>query len=289
MKRIGLVILLLLPSCGGSNQEERLSAAFIPPAAQQGQLVSAEQTLPAAMRMIIRTAMLSLVVDNPAQSLPRIVAFVESQGGYSAETKQWRENGQLRASATLRIPADKLSTALNEIRKEAIRVSSESVTGQDVSEEFKDLGAQLNNLRAAESELRTLLTTVRERTQKAAEVLEVYKEMARVRGEVERIQGRMDFLKQMTAMSTIQMELIPDVLSDPFIEAGWRPAAVAITAARSLAAGLKGLGTILIWLVVFVLPMVAVLAAMAFVVRTLLRPIQKWRADHRQSPPQAPA
>lgn len=124
--------------------------------------------------MVIRTANLTLIVDNAGDSLSRIVEIVERQGGYVAETRQCRENDRLRSRATLRVPAERMDDALSEIRKQAIRVNDETISGQDVSEEYVDLGAQLTNLRATEAELRQLLTTVRERTQKAADVLDVH-------------------------------------------------------------------------------------------------------------------
>src|SRR5262245_1549514 len=146
-----LAFLLLLVSCSGSPRQQTVS----PPQMAVTQAVSERpaQVVPSAMRMVIRTANISLVVENAASSLTRVVAIVEGRGGYVAETKQWLEDGQLRASATLRIPADRLNSALDEIRKEAIRVGNEGITGQDVSEEYADLGAQLTNLHATEAEL----------------------------------------------------------------------------------------------------------------------------------------
>src|SRR5262249_2111638 len=240
-------VFLLLSGCASSER----SVATVQPSAKESAGAPAAQTIPSAVRMVIRTANVSLVVENAAASLTRVVAVVERRHGYVAETKQWLEDSQVRASATLRIPADQLAPALDEIRKEAIRVSNEGITGQDVSEEYADLDAQLTNMRAAEAELRQLLGTVRERTQKASEVLDVYKELSRIRGDIDRLQGRVNYLKQMTAMSTINVELIPDQLSQPLLESNWRPLAVAKDAGRSLVSTLKWLGTVLIWLIVF--------------------------------------
>lgn len=137
-------------------------------------------------------------------------------------------------------------------------------------------------------ELRQLLGTVRERTQKASEVLEVYDKLTKVRGDIDRIQGRLNFLKQMTALSTINLELIPDLLSKPIIEPGWRPLAIARTAARALVASLKGLATILIRLLVFVVPLALALAALILLGRSLWKPFRRWRKAHGQTPPQKP-
>jgi hypothetical protein len=227
--------------------------------------------------MIVRTATLSLVVGDAADSLQAAIAVVERYGGYVGETRQWRENGQVRTAATLRIPAEKLFEALPEIRKGAIRVESESVTGQDVSEEFSDLSAQLTNLQATEVELRQLLSTVRQRTQKASDILEVYDKLANIRGDIDRIQGKMTFLKQQTAMSTIKLELIPDALSRPIAEPGWRPLAIAKTAARELVNALKGLASLVIWICVFLLPIALILATVALSVRLVWRRIRGWR------------
>ena len=246
---------------------------------------AAPQVVPAAVRMVIRTANMILVVDNAAEYLLKVVAIVEGQGGYVADTRQWREDGQLRATATLRIPAGNLTPALQAIRKDAVRVSEESVSGQDVSEEYVDLGAQLTNLRATESELRQLLTSVRERTQKASEVLEVYKELSRIRGDIDRLQGRVDFFKQMTAMSTINVELVPDNLSEPIVEPGWRPVAVAKAAARSFVAVIKGLGAVLIWVIVFALPLALVFGLFVFLGKKLWKPVNQWRRRRVPQPP----
>lgn len=296
-KVTALVLVVALAGCASSERsqdtasfggeagvEEKLAAPEAPPPPGVGGQNATP--VPAAARMVIRTATLSLVVENAAATLKRAVAIVESQGGYVAETHEWQDFGQTRASATLRIPAEKLNAALEDIRKDAIRVQSDAITGRDVSEEYADLGAQLTNLRATETELRQLLTTVRERTQKASEVLEVYNELSRVRGEIERLQGRMDYLKQMTAMSTIVLDLIPDKLSQPIVEPGWRPMAIAKTAARTLVESLKVIGSALIYLIVLFLPLAIVFGIVLFIAFRLWRFV---RPKKRMPPPLAGA
>jgi hypothetical protein len=85
--------------------------------------------------MIVRTRDVeSLVVDDAADSLRAAIAVVERYGGYVGETKQWRDNGRVRRRPRSASRPRKLFEALPEIRKGAIRVESESVTGEDVSE-----------------------------------------------------------------------------------------------------------------------------------------------------------
>jgi hypothetical protein len=90
----------------------------------------------------------------------------------------------------------------------------------------------------------------------------------------------------MTAMSTINLELYPDQLSQPLANVGWRPGAVARSAAQSLVGSLKWIGSAMIWLVVFALPLLLIFLAMALLARWSWKPLQRWRIA--QQPPTQP-
>jgi Flp pilus assembly protein TadB len=210
--------------------------------------------------MIIRTAEVSMVVTDAAPALKSITELVAAAGGYVADSKTWRENEQLRARVSTRIPAEQLDATLEAIKTLAVRVERENVGGKDVTEEFSDLNAQLVNLEATEKELRELLTEVRQKTQKAEDVLQVYQELTKVRGEIERIKGRMQFLSNQTALATATFDLIPDALAKPVVEPGWRPLETLRDAGRALVNALKGLVDLAIWLIVYLLPLLIVIA-----------------------------
>lgn len=233
------------------------------PAAMDGAIAPAANVAEApadAERMIIRTAELSMIVSDTEPMLKAITTLVVSAGGYVADAKTWRENEQLRARVTVRIPAEKLDSTLEAIKKLAVRIERESVGGKDVTEEFSDLNAQLVNLEATEKELRELLTEVRQKTQKAEDVLQVYQELTKVRGEIERLKGRMQYLSNQTALATATLDLIPDVLAKPVVEPGWRPLETLRNAGRALVNTLKGLVDVVIWLAVYLLPLLIVIA-----------------------------
>ncbi len=201
-----------------------------------------------------------MVVADTEPTLKSITALVASAGGYVADSKAWRENDQLRARVSVRIPAEKLDNTLEAIKKLAVRVERENIGGKDVTEEYSDLNAQLVNLEATENELRELLTEVRQKTQKAEDILQVYQELTKVRGEIERAKGRMQFLSNQTALATANLDLIPDVLAKPVVEPGWRPLETLRNAGRALVNALKGLVDVAIWLAVYLLPLLIVIA-----------------------------
>lgn len=226
-------------------------------------------------RMIIRTANLNLVVTDAAAAQQAIIDMVNGMGGYVADSGAWREGEQLRGRMTVRVPAERLDALLAGMRELAVRVQQETISGQDVTEEFTDLTAQLTNLEATEKELRELLTEVRQKTQKAEDVLAIYRELTTIRGEIERVKGRMQYLSSMTALATVSVELIPDVLAKPVIEPGWRPLETLKNAGRALVNAMKGLVDGLIWLVIYIVPLLIVIAipivAVVLLVRRLAR------------------
>ena len=278
LNRVFLVSLIVIAACKAERRADNIplfsTSAQPPVQAQRVGGVPAPPPEPVT-RMIIRNANIALVVGDAAQALNRITSVVESKGGYIADTRQWKDREQVRAAMTLRVPAAQLTSILSAIRGMAVRVESENISAQDVSQEFTDLASQLRNLQSAEIELRELLKTVRVRTQKASEVMEVYSEISRVRGEIEKLQGRMQYLSQMTALSTITIELIPDVLAAPVVEPGWQPVATVKSASRALLNGLRGVADVLIWMVIYCLPFAMIFSAIAILVRATWRRVRR--------------
>jgi uncharacterized protein DUF4349 len=274
---IPVLIILALFAC--KNEERAFSVAKDAPAradelqrtslqvsagAQAQQEQPQSPALQQQVRMIIRTANVSMIVDDTAGSIEKITAAAESVGGYVSDSKVWRDGEQLRGTITLRIPADRLSAALGVIRKLAVRIQSESLGSQEVTQEFVDLQSQLRNLEAAETELRQLMTTIRQNSKKASEVLEMYQQLSTIRSQIEQIKGRMRYLSQMTALATVQIDLVPNAVAKPVVEAGWQPLAIVKNAARSLVGALQSMASIAIWLVIYIVPVLLIFGGIVF-------------------------
>lgn len=216
---------------------------------------------PPPQRMIIRTANVSVIVGDTARSVERITAAAESAGGYVSDSKIWRDGELLRATISLRIPADKLTATLATVRSLAIRVQSESISSDEVTQEYIDLESQLRNLEATETELRELMKVMRERSKKASEVLELHQQMMNIRAQIEHTRGRMRYLSQMTALATVNVDLIPDAIAQPVVQPGWQPVVVMKDAARALVDVLQGVASVAIWFLIYLLPMLLLIAA----------------------------
>lgn len=211
-------------------------------------------------RMIVRTAELALVVQQTEDAVEQIKAIVGALGGYVADTRLWRDEDQLRGTITVRVPSESVDDALSQFKTLAVKVERESGSSRDVTEEYTDLDAQLRNLEATEQELLELLKTVRERTGKADDILAVHRELTNIRGQIEVLKGRMQYLERTAAMAAVTIELIPDVLARPIASSGWRPSETVSQAFRSLVNTLRFAADAAIWIVLYVLPVIAILS-----------------------------
>jgi glycine cleavage system regulatory protein len=237
--------------------------------------------------MIARTAQIRAVVSDPVATVQALTALVEVKGGFISDSRQWRSGEQMLASLTIRVPVRDLSATLDSIRHRAIRVEHESTSGEDVTERYADLRAQLTNLRATETELRALLVTVRQRTQKAADILEVFNQLTSIRQQIDRTQSRITTLEQLTDLATITVELVPDALAQPLTAGRWRPLTVVRAAFRTLLSTLRGLLEAVIWLLIYFVPVVLVLAVPAFGVFIGIRAVRKRMRPRKGAVPDA--
>ncbi|MEO8572992.1 MAG: DUF4349 domain-containing protein [Pyrinomonadaceae bacterium] len=158
-------------------------------------------------RKIIRNAELNLEAEDPEEAQRRITMIAEVKGGFVVESQQ--SSSDIKAtsrdtvSMTIRVPSDRFSETLDEIRGTGTRVVIETIKGQDVTEEFIDIEAQLKAKRALEEQFMAIM----KRANSVEDALDVQRQLADVRGEVERIEGRKRFLENQSSLSTIKVRL----------------------------------------------------------------------------------
>ena len=93
----------------------------------------------------------------------------------------------------------------------------------------------------------------------------------------------MRYVANQSDLSTITIELMPDVLYQPISVAGWQPQGVAKEAVQALVVALQGLVNLLIWLVIFILPLMVIFLLPVVVVAFVIR----WWWKQRQAKKQA--
>lgn len=227
----------------------------------------------AVERLIIRNASLDLVVPNTGAALDEINGLVDELDGYIVESNVHKYQEGLQAHVRLRVPAESLDDALERIRDLATEVRSESISGQDVTEEYVDLQSRLRYLEATEERLLEFLGEA-EDTEAA---LAVYEQLQRIQADIEHAKGRTQYLEQSAAMATVTLNITPDELAQPIQVGGWHPEGTLRDAFQSLVRMLQFLVDAAIVIVVLIIPVLAIIAAPFVGLFFLVRAIVRWR------------
>ena len=70
----------------------------------------------------------------------------------------------------------------------------------------------------------------------------------------------MRYLENVSALATLTINITPEEIEEPVVEPGWDPLRQARDALRSLVNALQALTDVLIWVVLFLLPLALVLS-----------------------------
>jgi hypothetical protein len=225
-------------------------------------------------RLIIRNADLAIVVDDAETAIDTIAKLVSRAQGWVVNSSIWESNDIKRGSITVRIPADGLDAFLEEIHRLANQVTNESVSGEDVTEEYVDLDARLRNLEATAARVRSFLDEAKD----VDDALAVNAELSRLEQQIEQISGRMQFLEQSARFSQVSIEVTPDALAQPVAIGGWHPQGTARTAVQALVNALQSIADVVIFAGLYLVPIGAIIGVpFFFSVRFLVRR-QKRRA-----------
>jgi len=154
--------------------------------------------------LIVRNAKLAITAKDFDAVRPAVERILRDVGGFIAQIHVADGQASRRAlRATLRVPAARLDAALVALRQLG-HVADESQTGDDVTEQVRDVGARLVNARNTESRLNDVL---RKRTGDVGDVLAVEREIARVRAEIERLDAERANLEGRVAYAAVVLEV----------------------------------------------------------------------------------
>lgn len=248
----------------------RPSESGIAPAATAAPTMAAEPTgnsglaalvPPAADRMVIKDATLTLEVTSLATSVSTISQLAADQGGYVLESSTSGFDASQTASLRLAVPADKFEATLERLRQLSSRVVSEQASGQDVSADYVDLQTRLTNLEATSARVREFLAEAKT----VEESLKVNGELSRLEGEIAQIKGQMKYYEGRAAFSTIGIALTQvSAAPTPEPTAAWDPSK-ALTRATDNAGRLsQGLYDAFVYVVIGFAPLWAPGLALVF-------------------------
>ncbi len=164
---------------------------------------SAEASEPVHDRKLIRKGDVTLKVEDIKTAIKDIKRIADDMDGVVFETNIHTWSDSESGYAVIKVPAESFDKAMDALRKIAIKVLSENVSTEDVTEKYIDFEARLNNMKAEEASL----LKVMKKAVRVEDIISVNKELSRVRGEIDSLQGKLNYLKSQIVMSTITVQL----------------------------------------------------------------------------------
>jgi len=292
-----VIIVLLLSACAAPQATVQAPAAAPPMEGSSRQVAvdssgagnfSAESESPAPQveRIVIKNASLTLVVQDPSKSMSTISQLADEMDGYVVSANMYMQDLDSgaqapRASITIRVPAEELNAALERIKGESDQDPiSESISSQDVTSDYVDLQSRLRNLENTEAQLTEIMGSAT----KTEDVLNVYNQLVNVREQIEVVKGRIKYYEESAALSAISVDLLADEAYQPLTIGGWQPQGVAKSAVQALINTLKFLANAVIWIVIFVAPVILVLYLIFFLpISLVLRAWRRRRAKRKEA------
>lgn len=235
-----------------------------------------------ANRRVIRTAELTLEVEDTAAARSEILAVADRAGGFAATSDLQRDrDGVIRGTITLRVPSPALNEVVDELEAIGDAVPMSRIDERDVTMESADLQARIDNLRAYEVELVALLGDVREQSSRPEDLLTIFERVRSVREEIEVLEGRLATLDDQVAMSTVRVTFNPIAEVASIGGVSWAPGETVREALAATGRALAAIADAAIWVALTAVP---VLLVVLIVPALLLVGLLRWLRHRRDDP-----
>lgn len=198
-------------------------------------------------RRIVKTAELGIEVEDVREGAAEAQQIAARFDGSVLSSRIEGNDDSVIADLVLTVPSQEFEGALNELRDLGKKVTTDTVRGEDVTEEFVDLESRERNLVAAEQSLLGLY----ERADNVGDALSIERELTNIRGQIEQVQGRIQYLDQRATTSQISLNVQPVPAPPPPRPPEWSPARVVAQSWDASLDVLQSIATAIISAVVF--------------------------------------
>jgi len=146
-------------------------------------------------RTVIYNASLTIAVENSDSLNRQLINLTQEYEGYAVTLGD--------KSSVVRVHASKLDDAIRRITKLG-KVKRKTISGDDVTEEYKDYRIRLDNAIQARSRYLELLA----KAENVESTLKVEKELERLNTEIETLKAKLEGLDHLSEFSTISLTII---------------------------------------------------------------------------------
>ncbi len=240
------------------------------PAPMEGDFVQEAPASPGAgssgtsEQLIVKNANLSMIVPNSTVAMQQVTDLAKLMKGYVVTSYLYKSTGEdgqtyTDANITIRVPVERLEETLAKIRglvkDPKVDITSENVTGEDVTAIVVDLESRLRNYEKVVVKLYELM----DEAKKTEDALNVFNQIIYYQEQIEILKGQIKYYRETAAMSAITLSLTERQPLAPVTIAGWQPGGVALEAIQALVHFLQGLVNVLIWVGLCILPVLVLI------------------------------
>lgn len=226
-------------------------------------------------RKVIKRASFSMQAKDFQAAMNSLEEKITTSGSYIENSESWGEieQGNKNVSMTVRVPVDQYE-AFKAYLPEIGNVTSSSESGEDVTSQYFDTDARLTALRTQEKRLLELL----EQAQNMEDLLAIEDKLTNVRLEIEQLTTTLKRYDGLISYATVtvNMEQTRDyvVKDDSFGSQLWQTV-------KDSAKGLLEVGKNALFVLIWALPYLILIAVIALIVR--------WRLKKRRAKKAQPA
>ena len=207
-----------------------------------------------ANRKVITNSSMSLMVRDVRAAIASIKDKVSDEGGYVVDTNintpEFGESGTI----VVRVPLESLDSTLEEFRGLAVKVVSENISGNDITDQYIDIEERLDRLESTKARFEGIL----DQAEDVDEILRVQREILNLQNQIDSYVGQLNYLDGASSTTLIRIYLSTDELGLPYTPVkSWRPQVIFKQATRSLLENLIDVGNLAIWAVVYLPVLVA--------------------------------
>jgi hypothetical protein len=267
-------------SLGGGDESYQVNAPMPASVVYDPLKVDTGAAITLQERMVIMNADLTIVIPDPQAKMEAIAALAESLGGFVVSMNMYQTSLYTGGTVpegyiSIRVPADKLDSALGQIKADVVEVRNETRSGQDVTAEYVDLKSRLTALEAARDQLQTIMDAAT----KTEDVLNVFSQLQYYNEQIEMVKGQMKYYEEASSYSLINVSLVAEETVKPLEIGPWTPKGAAQDAYKALVDFLRGFVEFIIWLFVLVLPVLIVtIGPIVLVIWLIVRGVKRRKA-----------
>jgi hypothetical protein len=170
-------------------------------------------------RKLVKNGNLSLVVKDIETAQAVVVQITKDFNGFVqssdfSENDQYNYYGNERKVSSvsktgyfqIKVPSREFENAFSRFKEIALKVNNESVSANDVTEQYSDLESKINNKKVVVIQYREIM----KKSSEIEDILKVTQYLNNAQGDLDRLQGQMNRLSNQVELSTIMINIISE-------------------------------------------------------------------------------